>query len=599
MRSFRVMRPVAGFVLALFAAAPLACSKDGASFDADDVTGGGGDRPDDQGPFACDGPSPEDGVAPSFAHRLTRRQLERTLRDVLGTFLDEAVVAPMVASAFEASPPPAETERYKRWDNDLSVVHAQSYFNLADTIAKAVASEEHRAAFANAAVALDAGPCTSFDANAPSPECQRQIVRNVGARFLRHPLAEDEVDAYAQELSSGSAATALGNLVFRMLLAPRSLFQMEIDEQPIEGRDDVVRLSSTAIVNRLSFTFWNAPPDEHLRGLATSSDLSADEPFAAALDYVLDHPRFEDSNREFFADWLRLDHVPAFEATESEMFQRYAGGVRFDGALREELLREVEELGNFVSARGGTFRDLFTTEVSFARGAEMMKLYGAEAPAPAVVTPENAVKLPPGTHPGIFTRAAVLATASGTKNPVLRGVRVRRDVLCMPLALPPNLPAEALAPPPFDESLTARERFARKTSSGTCGGCHSTMNPFGDALSNYSGVGRFELAEPAIREDGSYAGKQLSVDARADLSALLGPGAEATNPAQYMELLAERAEAMQCFSKAYAEYQLSRATADGDGCRLNRMFNRIKDGQSLKSVMRSLAMDREFRLRRL
>lgn len=557
--------------------------------------------PDDmKGPFECDGRGARELVSETHAARLTRRQIERTLVDVLSRFLEPSAAREIVTSSLQTASIPGEAPRYKRWDNDFSSAHAQALFAVADSVAKSVSSPSRYPAFVNTAVRLDPGACSSFDEATPSVDCRKQLIRNVGSRFLRHTLSDAEVDSYLQEYASVDAQEAFGNLIFRMILAPNSLFRLEANETPAGDAPDVLVLSSSSIANRLSYTFWNAPPDERLLELARTTDLASDESFIAALDHVLGKIDFEDSTQEFFGDWLRLEKVPHFESPDSSRgFATYAGDVAYDDALRDEMLDEVRELGTFVSTSGGNLRDLFTTEVSFARDENMMKVYGVEEPAPATVTPDNAVALPPGTHPGILTRAALLVSSSGAKNPVKRAIRIRQDVLCLPTPPPPaDLPTDAFAAPPFDVDRTARDRYEQKTSVQPCGGCHAAINPPGYALSNYSGLGKFETTEPAFNEDGTYAGKDLPVDANVDLSALLGQGAKASNPSEFMSLLAERTETQKCFATAYAEYFLSRAIVDNDGCRVNRVYNALRGGKPLKDVMRSLALDPEFRIRR-
>ncbi len=599
--------------LLLFAAlaVPLAgCEGIAAIFSGDpnnpDDPGAGPGKPPpltEEAPFTCveSASAPE----PSFAHRLSRRQLERTLNDVFARFLGEAKAGPLVSAALAATALPADADRYKRWTNELSSAHAQGFFELADALAKGAASSANYAAFTTAAWNLRKGSCAALNTTAPSAECQKQLIRNLGLRFLRRPLVEggagDEVEAYRQEYAAGDAPTALGNVVFRMLLAPGSLFRLEVNEQPVPGQPELLALSSHAVANRLSYAFWNAPPDEALLALAESADLSTDEGFAAALAQVMGREdRFEDSTQEFFGDWLHLDKVPQFQSNDPATFALYAGNVRYDSALRDEMVREVRELGSYVTRSGGTLKDLFTTEVSFARGAELMKLYGVTTPAPAQVTPANAVLTPPGTRPGLLTRAALLVTGAGNKNPVLRGNHLRQDILCLPTPPPPgNLPPDALAAPAFNVDLTARERYAQKTSVQPCAGCHSLLNPPGFALSNYNGLGRYETTEPAFNQDGSYAGKQLQVNASADLSASLGAGAVVSGPVELAALVAERPEARQCLTQEYARYFLARELTDKDGCRLNRLNTVLREGKPLREFMQSLAREKEFRLRRL
>jgi hypothetical protein len=210
------------------------------------------------------------------------------------------------------------------------------------------------------------------------------------------------------------------------------------------------------------------------------------------------------------------------------------------------------------------------------------------------------VLIPAGRHPGLLTRAANLVTASGSKNPVLRGARILEDFLCMrPPPPPATLPADAFVPPPFDLTRTVRERYAIKTSVQPCVGCHATINPPGFALSHYNGLGRYEETEPAFHQDGSYSGMQLPVDSSVDLTSILGAGAQAGSPAEFTAMLAERAETRKCFTQEYAKYFLQREVTTNDGCRLNALYGHLREGKPLSEFMLSLARDPAFRLRRL
>jgi hypothetical protein len=557
-------------------------------------------------PFACTDARPEDNLEPSGARRLSRRALQRTLVDVFGRFLGTSSASTMVTAALTATALPPDSDRYKRWNNDFSSVHAQSLFELADSLSKNVTSPANYSTFIKAVINLRRGVCTTLNEASPSVDCQKQLIQNLGFRFLRRPLqtvdGTDEGEAYRQEYAFTSGASALSNVVFRMMLAPNSLFHLEANESPYPGRADVLKLSSFSIANRLSYSYWNAPPDDTLLSLAETVDLSSDQGFSQALAHVMSKPAsLSDSAHEFFNDWLRLDSVPQFQSNNPTTFAVYAGNVNYsDPNLRSEILSEVRELGAYITTSGGTFEDLFTTDVSFARGSELMKIYGVTTPAPTEVTAANAVRLPSGRHPGFLTRAAMLVTAAGNKNPVLRGYHIRRDILCLSTPLPPaNLPPDAFSVPPFNVNATARERYTTKTSVQPCQGCHAFINPMGDALSNYSGLGKFETTEPAFNEDGTSANKQLNVDSSVDLLPVLGTPARTTNPVEFSSLLSERVEAKRCFLEAYGSFLLNRAVASNDGCRLNKMYGLVRARKPLKDVMQSLVQDPEFRMRKL
>lgn len=557
-------------------------------------------------PFACTAPNDIEGnLVESHARRLTTRQIRNTVSDLVGRLLGANAATAIVNAALASNSLPVDSApRYKRFDNNFSSNHAQSYFHFADNIAKAISSTTYFGAFFTAAINLNKGNCPTLSTTSPSVECQTELIRNLGLRFLRRPLMEttalNEVEDYRREFASTSSATALGNLVFRMLLAPHFLFHLETNELAYPGHNDILKLSSISVANRLSYTFWNAPPDETLLNMAQTSDLSADAGFQSALNYVTGKTSFQDSVKEFFNDWLNLDHVPHFQSNNPAAFALFSGNAVYNEVLRSEIVNEAQELGSHVATSGGTFKDIFTTQISFARG-ELMKVYGTTQAAPTQITSSNAVMLPSGRHPGILTRLAwTVTSAAGNKNPVMRGARIRKEILCMVTAPPPpTLPPDSLVTPPFDSSLTVRERYHIKTSVSACSSCHSVMNPLGFALSNFNGLGRFELQEPAFNADGSYANKQLSVDASADLSPILGSGAVVSNPVQFASVIADRQETKTCFTQEFAKYFLGRDPATGEGCRMNKMYSNIIQSKSLKEFMRSLALDPDFRLRKL
>ncbi|MBK7863418.1 MAG: DUF1592 domain-containing protein [Archangiaceae bacterium] len=565
-------------------------------------TGGGTAQPNpDVPPFACT----QDAPGSDTAHRLSRRQLQRTLQAFVDRLVPAAQATPLLQAAWSAAAVPAEAERYKRWGNDFSSQHAQSLFTVADALATALSSGTTYAAAANAALKLSPGTCATLNTASPSVDCQKQLIRNLGRRLLRRPLVEtatlDEVELYRQEYASATGATAFSAVVFRLLLAPESLFRIEAHEVAVPGRLDVLALSSAAIANRLSYTYWNSAPDETLLGMAASTDLSTEPAFSAALDYVLAQAPLADSTDEFMGDWLSLDKVPHFQSSNPAAFAAYAGAVKYDDALRDQMIAEVRELGAWVTRSGGTFADLFTTDVSFARSPELMKLYRVTAAAPAAITSANAVRLPAGRHQGVLTRAALLVTAAGNKNPVLRGAHIRRDILCLSTPPPPaDLPAGSFDPPPYDASKTVRERYTEKTSVQPCFSCHVTLNTAGNALSNYNGLGQYEDTEPAFKADGTPNGLRLPVDAVVDFSKVFGGNVTTRDSRELTDLVASRPETQKCFTQDLSAFLLGRAVSPvADGCRMNHVYAQLRAGKPLREAMRTLATEPDFRLKKL
>lgn len=559
----------------------------------------------DIGPFACENSDPKPAV--SNAKRLSVLQYRQTLQDFLGRFMTAAEAKTLVDAELTKFQLPSDSTRYQRADNSFGAAHANSVMSIADELAKAVTSSPiYYSSLVKTMIGYNPGKCVYTDVNSLNPECQQQLIRNLGLRLLRRPLKEgtgnDEVQIYLSEFSGKGSASSAGvnDILFRLLLAPDFLFQLEVNERNFAADPTTLRLSSNSVANRLAYTFWNSMPDEKLLALAAAKDLGATSAFVEALNYVVDHPKLADGTSEFFNNWLKLDDTPQLDAT-SPAGKIFAGGTTIDATTRDEMIREVQELGSYTIANGGTFADLFTTDISFARSPAMMKIYGVTTPASLSVTPVNAIHLPKGTRAGLLTRAALLMDRSGggATNPVIRGVRIREDILCMPVDPPPaDIAAMVTAPDP-DPSLTVREQFSLKTSPETCNGCHRAINPLGFALGNFNGFGFFQTAEPTFNTDGTPTGKSLAVDTKVDLGEIIGPGVVANDPAQMSQMIADRSEARVCFAKAFAEHTLLRpATVEKDGCRLNRLYKASARTSSLKDFAKSLALDPEFRLRK-
>ncbi len=555
----------------------------------------------EKGPFTCKAEPGKEDVVSNHAKRLSLVQYKNTLNDLLLRFLPAGDVQAILPSILSGANFPTDSgERYKRWDNNFDQAHIRAFFSVADQLSQKLVEETYYAKFVSGIIKAFAGECMQLDVNNLSSSCQRQLVRNLGLRMFRRPLIEDgddnELDLMT-ELNAGDNRDGVANLMMRLLLAPAFLMQVEDHESAVEGVDDLLKLSDYAIINRLSYTFWNTMPDETLFAIADEKDLHSEAVFEAALDHVFSQDqRLSHSVREFMHDGLMLEETPHFKV-DTEAARLMAGGITFDDQMRTDMINEIEELGEYVTRTDLGFADLFTTNISFARTPELMKLYGVKEPAPMTVTPENAVKM---ARTGLLTRAGLLATESGAQNPVMRGIRLRREFMCLAVNPPPADNPDVLTPPPYDPTKTIRERFDIKTSPTLCMGCHRVINPLGFVLSNYNGFGIHQTMEPAFAEDGTFNNQYLPVDSKVDLSDVFEPGSTAESAHQLSQLIAERVETKKCFAEEFSKYALLRAPQpEIEGCRLNRMFRYLHGEASLKDFMRSLARDPQFRHRKI
>lgn len=531
--------------------------------------------------------------------RHTRRQYVSSLKDLLSRGIAENTVNTMVNQAVNnVSMPTDDGSNFSRFDQTVVRQHIKAYFDLADALSTTVTNSTHYANFTRNFINLSAGSCTSPNPASLSTACATRFVVNFGLRALRRPLTSVEQTAYLNTYTTaGGNAAGINAVVFKFLMAPNFLYQIENQGTVVSG--SLLRLSSYEIASKLSYMFWNTMPDETLLGQAASADLGNDGPFLTALTYVANHAKAQDSMKEFMYEWLQLNKTPQFATTNQSLnWLANNEGVTLDASLRTAMIEEMQELGAFVFQNNMNFTDLFTTDISFARDSRLVQIYGVSGAAPTTVTPQNAVRFPANQRGGLLTRAGFLVGGTELANPVKRGIKVRKDILCLPLENPPADLPSALEPPPHSINLTTRERYDIATSPAACASCHQYINSLGHALGSYNSFGKYMTQEPIFDSTGAFANRYLPVSTAVDLSTSLRPGLSAANALELSSRVASQPTAQKCFSERALRFVEGRTeNTNKEGCRLNGLYAKLSHSRSLKDFFRSLAEDTEFRHR--
>lgn len=567
-----------------------------------------------QSPFQCNQSAVNYATIPGTnAKRLSMRQYRNTLVDLFSNAIGSGAASALISSTVGGVFLPSDSGvNFKRENNQFSADHAQAFFDVADRLSNSL-SATHAQAIASYFIRLDQGMCADTNITNLSVVCRNQFVRNLGARAFRRPLRVpenrlsgpngiiDESAALLAEFNNVTFAQGLNRVLFRLLMSPH--FLMQVEDQNLVGasvqNSNVYTLNSFAIANRLSYRFWNTMPDEGLWSLALREDLSTDEGYLRALNYVVSQTsKLNDSLREYYNEWLKLDRTPQFNV--NSRFALVANNVQFNSTLRNEMISEIEELGSYVTLNNQTFESLFTSDVSLARSTNLMNIYGLTTPAPANVTPTNAVRFPAGQRAGILTRAAFLTSGSEFASPIMRGYHVRKEILCLNLGAPPANALDQFNNTQVPNELSTREKVHIKTSGPNCVGCHSVINPLGFALSNYNSFGSYITQEPIFSQTSNAISTTVPVSSAVDLSSLFGSGVQAQNGIDYSRMIAQQQSARVCFAEKYMSYSFGR-TVDRtrDACRLERIYNNLDNSGRLIDIIRSSAMDSEFRLRKV
>ncbi len=529
------------------------------------------------------------------------RQYRNTLNDLLSRAFTAATVQTMVTQALNnLSFPSDDDTQFSRADSTVVRQHMYAYFEIADRISNQATASANYSTLVTAFINLDRGTCTSINTSALSSACATRFIENFGRRSLRRPLSatteNNETASYlAIYNNAGGNAAGIGAVMFKFLMAPNFLYQIENDGTLVSGR--LHRLSSYALASRLSYLFWNSMPDEQLLTYAATMNLSDNTNYTTVLNYVANSPRSADSMREFMNEWLHLKSIPQF-STNNPSLNFLANGLTLDSALRTAMIQEVEELGAYALQNNLSLQDLFTTDISFARDSRLMSIYGVSTAAAATVTPQNATRFPAGQRSGLLTRAALLTGGSELANPIKRGLKVRKDVMCLEIQSPPAELEDALEPPAVNVNFSTRQRYDHATSAPTCMNCHQYINSIGHAFSAYNSFGKYWTQEPTFNETGAFSGNYVPVNSQVDLTISLGSGLSADNANQFSQLVSNHRNTKQCFSEKMLRFAEARPIDKSkEGCRLNDMYSQLNEARSLKDFLRTLANAEEFRHR--
>ena len=536
-----------------------------------DGEGTNGDNgPPAPGTFACNPGDPSATVLPRLSHEQYMAALETFVADAVGG--DAAPVMDAVQTSLTLVPTDTN-EDHDRLDQNITQAHVDGQYYAAVAVARQLTGASR--------IDTVVGSCAT-DADASNDDaCIDEFVRRLGYRAHRMPLSSAEVDFYRNDVfepADGMDPRAFADVITVMLLSPRFVYRVETEGAPVEDRDDLFRLSGHELAARLALQFWNAPPDDALYAAAESGELETEEGYAVQIDRVLNDPRAQATIDRFYSEWLWLDDLAPLDTPE----------------LRQNVLDETLELARYYTwDTDGTLADLFTSDRSFAKTADVADVYGVDVYTEGSEPPQL------NGRSGILTRAAMLATGSNSTHPILRGREIRRRILCG--QIPPPPPDAMDMAPDVDPLATTRERVEEMTEQpgSNCIGCHSSINPLGYPFENFDGEGRLRTEETIYDNDGNV------LDAKpVDTESVprIAPDDDRTvaNGVELSELIAESDFAHACFSRHFFRFAFHRQEDDDvDGCVLEDFRSHLVEGGSIKDALRQIAMSDTFRMKKL
>ncbi len=556
MLSSRSLRRGRGAVLATCVALALAAGCTGTIGDpAEDLSAGPTGTP------------PRDAlVASTRFPRLTHRQWENTVRDLL-----KLGATPGVSSAFTTDPPGST------FGNDGELLKVTpglwgDYQKATELVAEKLAKDP-----AALARVVPVGLSGALDAKA------RAFVEGFAWRAYRRPLSAEETAALVELFKRGASLTGLADpvtagvqvVVTAVLQSPYFEYRVELGERQPDG---TLGLGPYEMASRLSYALWNTMPDDALFAAARDGTLATAAGIEVQARRLLDDPRAEPVLADFHARLFDFDHFASLKKDPAVFPQWPATGM--DAALRTEAELFVREV---TVARRGGIAELLTASYTFVND-KLAPLYGVDGAFDASF---RKVELDPKVRAGLLTQIGFLAANASPRetDPIHRGVFVNLRIVCADLPPPPmNVP-----PLPKDAggTMTMRERITAHTGKNTCGaGCHGSMiNPAGFAFEGFDAIGRARATDN---------GRPVNA---ADVYPFLDGPKAYDGAAAFAQVLAKRPQVHRCYAGNWLEYAYGRRKASGDEALIERVAGASLAGASTKELLLKLVLERSFAAR--
>ncbi len=518
---------------------------------------GGGSGGNDDGATAGSGsggiedPPANGGVGVVGMRRLSRWEMDNTLRDLLG---DDT--RPGTALLPEDALDPFDNDYAQQVVTTLMV---ESLESLAIDVANRLVADAGRR---NTAVG-----CTP--SGAADAACMESFVRSFGRRALRRGLNDAEVMGWV-ELALDYAGQSNDfyqgvDVVVRLLLQhPQFVYRVELGTPTEET--GVYRLNDYEVATRLSYFVLGTTPTDDLLDLAESGGLGAPDDVSAAAQTLLADPRARERIDRFHAMWLgyyTLPHSPELTT-----------------AMRKETRALLDDV-IFDNAR--SYFNVFQAPGTFANDL-LAELYGLPAPG----TDELVwVEYGATGRAGLLSHGSFLSVVPkfGDTSPTRRGKLVRNRLLCQSIPPPPptvNVDSEPTSP----VSECKVDRYAAHRTEGSCASCHELTDPIGFGLEQFDKDGSFRTVEADHPEC------QITGEGKID-------GTDFTGPAELGNYIIENELLDTCLVAQVYRFAMGHEAGDDDMRYVDDLRSAfVADDHRFDRLVLSLAGDEAFGYRR-
>ncbi len=341
-----------------------------------------------------------------------------------------------------------------------------------------------------------------------------------------------------------------------MLQSPSFLFRSEL------GEEDAGRLTGYETASALSYFLIDSTPDAELLAAAAAGALDTDKGVEEQALRLIEKPAARRAAVGFFE---QLFEYNALE-DKTKLTELYPDFDALKPSLVSELTSFVEHL---VFDSKGDLKTLLTAPYTFA-DPKVAALYGQTD-----ATATERIELDPKQRAGVLTMPGLMSVLAGSKRTsvVNRGRFVRARLLCEHIQDPP---ADVdLTLPELSDGLSAREQLEAKTSSGSCAGCHTLMNPVGFGFESLDLIGRERGEENGI-----------PIDATGELTGTRDINGPFEGPVELAHKLASSEQVSECVTIQMFRYAMGRGETEGDACNIVDIRASFKEsGYNLRELL--------------
>lgn len=358
--------------------------------------------------------------------------------------------------------------------------------------------------------------------------------------------------------------------------------------QAIAPNNGRTLLDDYEIASRISYSVIGSTPDSELLQAAANQSLRTIAGVRTQVERLLTNSAARARLDQITDAWLLTNAIPDPNPALASV-----AGIQANG-LKEEAKREVQEYMSYmVLDRQANVKTLMTEKIGFPRTARLASIYGS-----GIAQGSTPVNLTQG-HGGLLLRASVLLSGNVASSPILRGVYVRKRLLCDNLASPDFAVVDQRNQELgiIDRTVYSGRQVAEKiTAPQACASCHTSINPLGFALEAFDPLGKARTEELVYNGMGQVIARH-NLDLSVVDAFIEGVGKKPLAGAQdLLDGIANSSKIRSCISERFYSHARLRSISNStDGCALLEVETALAQGLSVKEAfIRSIANEDIF-----